>query len=524
MTSLRAWVVSALLLTVTAVAFLPGIARAAPGCAAVGGGCVPLDALHPAVLGPCDASCPSDFCVASFCVDPGMCGVPCTTDSVCPPLTIGNNVVTPEGGTSGGVTECGYGTGCGFVVASRTEGVFTEDPTSACMHAGETGLVALLNGDCDQDGVRNVAEGQRQFCVRQVYAGPSVPSPIPSCSDGCRGGAGCVPFAPGPHGGVVCADGGSAAYGCTGLATCPSTFDRPATACLARNDFAGSVIGACLYVPTCRTDPNGCFDFTTADDPGTWLESAYTSGDCDDDGVLNGVDPADCGAQLVVWTDEAPFADPGSRAGCAAGLMCLASECTRLGICGVPGAIGLSCDPDSPTVVDYCTAAMGVAAECVYAGTSSDAAEALCIPSEPADDSCILRGIGCFAVGDGIDPADSYHLGDCDGDMLINGVDDDVCNAAVDAGVIEMPDAAVRFMEAGTPVDEVGLANPDAASDSPDAGGSGDIDADVVEDGRFAGSGCSCRVERARAPSGAGLLALLVLGLVARARRARARR
>jgi len=526
MTSLRVCLLP-LLLAVLALA--PSTARAAPGCAPVGGGCVALDALHPAFLSDvCDSSCPSDFCVGSFCVDPLACEVPCTTDSLCPPLTIGNTLVMPEGGAISGDAACGYGTGCGFVVASRTEGVFTEDPISTCMHAGDVGLVALLTGDCDRDGVPNVAEGQRQFCVRQTYAGPPVANAIPSCSDACRAAPGCVAFPPGPHGGTVCADAGAAAYACVNLAACPSTFDRPATACLTRNDFPGTPIGACLYVPTCSTEPSRCFDFRTARDPATWLETAYSAGDCDQDLTPNEADAADCGLQLVVWPGDTPYADRASRGPCDGGLMCLMGDCTSLRVCELPEAIGLSCDPSSPTVDDYCTAAMGVPSECVYAGTMGDDAAPVCIPSEPADATCPrLRGRSCFATGEGIDPADSYHLGDCDGDMMINGEDPDVCDPNVpgfDSGTTaDLDSGIVVFPEVG-PVNEGGLPNPDAASASPDAGGSGEIDADAVEDGRFAGSGCSCRIERARAPPAAGFLALLVLGLLVRARRARSRR
>jgi MYXO-CTERM domain-containing protein len=480
---------------------------AEPGCYDDMGSC------RPAVsLGPCDATCPTGFCIGASCVDPEACALPCGTMGECPPLRLGNNTFMPEGGTG---ESCFYGTGCGGFTIDA-DALTTNDMTGRCLHAPDTGVVAALRGDCDGDQVPLVAEGVGQHCRLQLYVGPRARINTPTCNAGTCG-AGCVSgFS--PHGGSVCASDAASGYACSSPSECPSTFDVTATGCIPY--VAGGTFrsGACFYGSVCG-ELGACFALDRADmSGGRWFEEAYLAGDCDMDMLTNADDPADCGAQVVVWTGTDPFLDAGTREGClSSGLLCTIGDCSRLDLCAPGGAIGLACEPDNGASPRYCADRLGVDAECVQAGgAGADRLLGVCIPSEPADDSCGTRGQSCFATDPGLDPADSYHSGDCDRDGLINGVDPDVCvPESRDAGAMTQADAASPpEVDAGsTSTPDAGNGGLDAAlEEGPDAG----------EPGRFAGSGCSCRAHAQTSSSG-GLAALAALGLVlARRRRRRA--
>jgi MYXO-CTERM domain-containing protein len=476
-------------------------ALAEPGCYDDAGAC------RPAVsLGPCDSTCPTGFCIGASCVDPTACALPCGTMGECPPLRLGNNTFMPEGATG---ESCFYGTGCGGFTLDA-DAVTTNDMTGRCLHAGDLGVVAALRGDCDGDQVPLVAEGVGQFCRPQMYVGPSARLNTPTCNP-TTCGAGCVSgFS--PHGGSVCASENASGYACSNASECPSTFDVTATGCIPYVAGGSFRSGACFYGSVCG-ELGACFALDRADTlGGRWFEDAYLAGDCDMDGVTNGEDPADCGPQVVVWSGTDPFVAAGTRAGCASsGLLCSLGDCSRLDLCAPPGSIGLACELGNDASRDYCAERLGVDAECVEAGNpGADVLVGVCIPAEPADASCGTRGQSCFASG--VDPADSYHSGDCDGDGLVNGEDPDVCGAT-------LPDAGAMTPDASPPVDvEVGPGPVDAATALDAPAGDG---IDAGEPGRFAGSGCSCRAHAtsAKPPTLAALS--LALGLLLGRRRRR---
>ena len=506
MTSLR-WIAVVSLLLALPLAAAP--ARAEPGCYDDSGTCQPAVS-----LGPCDSTCPTGFCVSAACVEPSTCERPCGTGGECPPLRFGNNTVPAEGASG---ESCFYGTGCGGFTISA-DAFTTNDTSGRCLDAREVGIAAALHGDCDGDQVPLIAEGVGQICRQQSYVSPTVRANTPTCTGMCPS---CVSgFS--PHGGSVCATDEASAYACSGAAECPSTFDVPATGCIPYVAGGSFRSGACFYGHVCG-DLAACFALDRADTPGPrWLEAAFLAGDCDMDGITNAEDPADCGVELVVWNATDPFVSP-TRTGCmSSGLLCTIGDCSRLDVCAPDGAIGLACEPENMASTRYCSDQLGVEAECVVAGSAgADVGVGVCIPSEPADDSCGTRGRECFAVG--VDPADSYHSGDCDGDGLVNGEDPDVCvRDESDAGPPAMDDAAVGREDAATGAEDAGSAS------STDAGGLDAFAAEAVdagEPGRFAGSGCSCRTHTSpSAPRGLALLGALglVVGL-RRRRRVRAR-
>lgn len=505
MTSLRPFGWIALF---TLVCLPAGRALAEPGCYDDSGSCRAATS-----LGPCDATCPTGFCISGACVDPATCALPCGTAGECPPLRLGNNTFMPEGATG---ESCFYGTGCGgFTIGA--DALTTNDMTGRCLHAADMGVLAALRGDCDGDQVPLIAEGVGQYCRQQSYVGPALRANTPTCNAGTCG-AGCLSSFS-PHGGSVCASDGASGYACSGVSECPSTFDVPATGCIPYVVGGSFRSGACFYGHVCG-DLAACFALDRSDMlGGRWFEGAYLAGDCDMDGIANAEDPADCGPQVVVWTGTDPFVFTGTRAGCtSSGLLCTIGDCSpRLDLCAPGGAIGLACEPDNEASTGYCTDALGVEAECVQAGgAAADSIVGVCIPSEPADASCGTRGQSCFATDPGVDPADSYHSGDCDGDGLVNGVDPDVCvpeSIEADAGTTLPPDAALPAeIDAGnaSPEDAGNAALDAATEEGPDAG----------EPGRFAGSGCSCRAQGASGTSG-GLAALAALGLALAERRRR---
>jgi MYXO-CTERM domain-containing protein len=493
-----------------ALSLVAAPALAEPGCYDGAGMCAPAVS-----LGPCDVTCPTGFCIGASCVDPETCAVPCGTMRECPALRLGNNLFLPESAEGEG---CFYGTGCGgFTIDAGSVG--TNDTTGRCLHAGDTGILAALRGDCDGDQVPLIAEGEGQHCLLETYVGPPLRT-MPTCIAGMCGGDCVSGFS--PHGGSVCASDGASGYACSRTAECPSTFDVPATGCIpyVTGTFRS---GACFYGRACG-DLGACFALARSDVPGArWLENAYLAGDCDMDGTPNGEDPSDCGPQLVRWTDTDPFVSTATRAGCrSSGGLCTTGVCSRLDVCAPGDSIGLACEPFNDAATGYCTNEYGVDAECVEAGNpGTDAPVGVCIPSAPADDSCGTRGRECFATDPSIDPADSYHRGDCDGDGLINGEDPDVCvpESEVDAGMMEQTDAASPpGVDAGNvTAADAGVA--DAARQAFDAATEGD----AGEPGRFAGSGCSCRVHESSAASRAfapfALLTAFGLALVGRRRR-----
>ena len=502
----------ALLSSLSALSLLAvtSIAHAEPGCYDGAGACIASEG-----VGPCDEMCPTGYCVGDRCMHPADCEVPCgTAMGECPPIKIGNNIFRPEGGMTAGI--CFYGTGCGPLQVSAS-GVTTSPSTGSCLHVGDTGVAAFLHGDCDRDEVPNVAEGTGQFCVQQSYAGPGRVTATPTCPMTCD--AGCVGGFE-PHGGVVCASDDAGAYACMSPAECPSTFDRRVVACLPTGVTMGTGrVGVCFYDDVCG-ELVSCFDFAVRPSDATaWFTAAYDAGDCDGDGVLNGDDPADCGTRLVEWGEgEDPFHDDPAPA-CPDASACTSGTCsTTLEVCSSPDSVGVACDP-SEDPIEACTALLGRAAQCVFAGETTDTAVGICVPIGPADDLCLLRGRDCFARG--MDPAHAYDEGDCDGDGLANAIDDAVCTPlGPDAGTGANTDAGpVMTIDAGDAATDAGSSSQlDAASSAP-------IDAsapDAGEPGRFAGSGCGCRAHDTRRTSGGlAVLALLVVGLVTRRTRRR---
>ncbi len=311
----------------------------------------------------------------------------------------------------------------------------------------------------------------------------------------------------------MCPGSGAAGYQCEGLTECPSTPGSPARACLPLASFDGRTDGICVYGNFCGGEPGACFDFTDAA-PAMWLESAFGRGDCDGDGVLNESDGFLCGERLVRWEGGSP--SPQLSPHCSDINPCTFGECSALGLCAGPAAIGLECNPAATDPDGDCSSALGVPAECVYAGITDLDAIGICIPLPAGTlEGCTppILGSSCFLRGTmpPTDPVDSFRLGDCDGDSLTNDVDPDVCVAAVliDAGPI---DAGPIGVDAG-PID----AGPIDA---------GPIDAGAVEGedaggpSRFAGSGCSCRATSTSPPRAAWWI---VAGLLITLGRRRAR-
>ncbi len=481
------------------------LAHAGAGCFDAAGVCVASSG-----TGPCDASCPSGYCVGDRCMHPEDCDRPCgTAAGECPPITIGNNVFRPEGAAEadGG---CFYGTGCGPLIVSPTA-VTTNPSTPQCLHVGDVGVSAYLHGDCDQDQVPNVAEGTGKFCSPQMYVGPGRTTTTPTCPGTCT--AACVSGFE-PHGGVVCSSEGAGAYHCMIAADCPSTFDRRVSECVVLAAMGSTRLGLCLYRDVCGSTMS-CFDFTApVSDAAGWIESAYAAGDCDDDGTTNDEDPADCGTKLVEWSaDGDPFHGAPAPT-CPDSSACRDGVCsTTLEVCATGDSIGVACDP-SEDPIEACTALLGRDAQCVFAGNTTDTAVGICVPIGPEDDLCRLRGSDCFARG--VDPAHAYDEGDCDGDGLANAIDDAVCTVFTpDAGTGANTDGGASAN------DDASVVEADAGSASMNDSGSTTSGPDAGAPGTFAGSGCGCRAHEARAHERTALGTLLVLAFGLVRRRAR---
>jgi len=176
---------------------------------------------------------------------------------------------------------------------------------------------------------------------------------------------------------------------------------------------------------------------------------------------------------------------------------------------------------------------------CVYPGVQD-----YCVDPDLLTEEIV---IDCHTAPDG-QTSPVYDLGDCDGDEVSNGRDDDPCSreepdagvvadagtttdagAASDAGLPINPDAGPPAVDASTPMRDAGVPESDAGGDAPDPDGGNVKDPDEPPDTRpganyeFRGKGgCSCDLVPAKGSSTpGGWLVLLALGLLSRRQRER---
>lgn len=290
----------------------------------------------------------------------------------------------------------------------------------------------------------------------------------------------CVGFVTGAH---LCVPDDFAVFCCTGgdggcplnegtaLSCVPSIGPLGQGLCLDRSDDYCNGGG----VPTHS-------DFSMCQTVGG-VAVAWADGDCDGDGVANGVDDYPCPLPQATWGADGCL--PLSTT-CMAGTTCTTNG-DAPGFCEVDPSSGQTiCVPDGPLV--YCG---GDAFACPD-GTVSvfDAArsQAFCVPG-----ICAEPSLSCIQAGGEFVP---FEDGDCDGDGIANGAE-----AETDVCVPE-----------GTTVPDGGNSVGDGGTGSAD-GGPGDINP------RFGGGGgCACNTDPRSTPTPWALCLALALGFALRRR------
>lgn len=391
--------------------------------------------------------------------------------------------------------------------------------------------------------------------ITPCIAGPGTCPPSISCNDDaeCFGqGLGrCVGNSSG--GGGTCSPDCNAAFSCNSVSDCPA-FGALTANC--RPTIAPGVPGICEY-----RDAGGRRLASLCVDTGTAVTAtiiarcfsggSWDAGDCDGDGVLNGVDanPCDGTATGTIEPLPSPFClaghiCEGTTDVCAPLLRCSSTDdclasADRIGATGpwecsaVPMSSVTFCHPSCDA-----TAHCGDSADCAGLGTCRGVTSTLSM--------CLATPLSTCASGCSTNPLDwATGQGDCDGDGAQNGCDPNPCRAgdspclynhvcSIDAGVV-IPDASVATdggvvtNDAGNVVDvDGGSTQDDAGSTEPfDAGGSAmDASGPIATTpglGFGGGGGCRCGVAGGRARGDAGAYALLALGLGMLAARKRRR-
>lgn len=390
------------------------------------------------------------------------------------------------------------------------------------------------------------------------FGGIGTCPPSLSCNDDaeCFGqGAGRCVFSSGGGGGGTCSPDCSATFTCTGDADCPS-FDPLVANCQPTSTTA--VPGVCLYHdPSDRPYVTLC---TSTGTPATLAQiracfagTSWALGDCDGDGVTNGVDanPCDGTVTSTIPTAPSPFCLPGrvcegTSNRCAPFLRCNSTDsCVaaagRVGALGawecgpVPGTSASFCHPSCDATV-HCSGTM----DCSFLGSCRlvDATLSMCLPTRMS--SCAS---GCSS-----NPLDwASGQGDCDGDGAQNGCDPNPCLTgdtpctfnhicSIDAGVTtidaSVADASTGLTDGGTTTSDAAsledAASTEDAATVPMDGGNVAMDASAPPQttpglGFGGGGGCRCAVAGGRARGDAGAYLGLAIAMIVVARRRRAR-
>jgi hypothetical protein len=291
---------------------------------------------------------------------------------------------------------------------------------------------------------------------------------------------------------------------------------------------------------------------------------SWALGDCDTDGILNGVDGAPCDGTLrgTIASVPSPFCLPGricegTSNVCAPFLRCSSSD-TCVGTASVIGATGpWECSVLPGITSTFCHPSCDATAHC---NGTTDCGSGSCLPVSGSLSMCSPSAVTTCASSCIADPLDwSTAQGDCDGDGAQNGCDPSPCRAGdspcaynhvcvVDAGVrtldASVPDAASapdagNVPDAGTGPDDasssqIDAAPPDDASTLPmDAStqpsdGGGNVAMDATGPGETTpglgfggGGGCRCGVAGGRQRGDAeGYFALgIVIAVLSRSRR-----
>lgn len=390
---------------------------------------------------------------------------------------------------------------------------------------GDTPRDAFLSGDCDGDLVPNGMElgalcdggpvvslaitGRVQWHTSQRY----------DVTDGAaiapRDATSNVPDAIG--------------IGCDASRACPPLPSAPelASRCvyLVRDPMIGE-IGVCTYYVDDRDD-RSCLATSFVGD-GCLVDSGepnerWEHGDCDDDGLINKLDPHVCSELELMGQISEGFAvcAPGTvdTSACVGDVREIASGqfgCTTE-VSGAFAPFAYCCrsyedcpmpfEPGTPSrarCVFLADDSMGnPVGACTYDGTF-----------HPDDDSCHRLGLpfapGCFSGEVGYSAWANGACDTCDG--ALNHADEAVCSVCPDAGAPN-EDAGVASIDAavspGLDAATEDAATADAATD--DAPG---LDAAAPPPATFAGSGCRCSLAH-RAASSRALALLVCLGALA---------
>jgi len=311
----------------------------------------------------------------------------------------------------------------------------------------------------------------------------------------------------------ICSTDCNSIFGCTGTSDCP-TFDPLVASCQTLSGGGGS--GICTYHDASDRPFVTLCSFTTAAQARVcFVGGSWDQGDCDQDGVLNGVDANPCSASVrgTVAAVPSPFClgghvCEGTSSTCAPFLRCSnGTDCAnvelRIGTLNpwectaLPGAMAVTfCHPSCNATV-HCAGTL----DCSVLGAcrAVDSALSMCVPSA-------LSSCAASCAGNPLDWATGQ--GDCDGDGAQNGCDPRPCVAgdppclsnhmcSVDAGVL-IPDASVSTGDAAL----AGDAGPDASIPRSDAAQT--TDATLADGGDIAIDG-DTRLDAGRARDGGNL-------------------
>jgi MYXO-CTERM domain-containing protein len=405
------------------------------------------------------------------------------------------------------------------------------------------------------------ARAEVQPCDGIGSSGPMCPTPTACTHDAQCAGLGlgrCVAGA--------CADDCGSLFTCSGRDDCPAFTGVTATCQMAAISGPGS--GVCVYAdPDAHSVTTLC---TTASTTASLAQvracfsggSDWRQGDCDGDGVRNGVDADPCRFDVtsMITREASPFCLPGricegTTSVCAPILRCgamsdcvaaVASFATQSWEClGIAGSSIHVCQP-SCFATAQCT--LGSTLDCGPFGT--------CVSTGSLHGFCQAAAISGCAASCSVDPLDwASPSGDCDGDGAQNGCDVHVCAttagdtacvanesvcAPLDAGIVPVdggaiiPDASVATPDGGDQADasveddastagDGGVATPDASASMDGGASSADAGVTTIPPGLGfgGGGGCRCAVpsEHGRGPTGAVFVVLGIAAILGRRRR-----
>ncbi|GAB4206707.1 MAG: hypothetical protein OHK0013_23620 [Sandaracinaceae bacterium] len=332
---------------------------------------------------------------------------------------------------------------------------------------------------------------------------------------------------------------GAIGIGCTDDRPCPRLPSAPPglrSRCVYLGVVDGEARGVCTYYADPRDDRSCLIEGAEANrcllvgGERVPTYDGWEHGDCDEDGLINKLDPRVCSELEVIGAVETTAAgisaicDSGEadttrcstsyelapdHYGCAesGGLTPFAFCCDTHADCPMPTNLDSPLRPRCVRIADA-ESSDGLRGACLY-GDVGDLDDYSCARARTLP-------LGCFRAGAPTSYG-SWAMGDCDAMCdLPNEEDPAVCSceapppldAGVDAGMNTGLDAAV---------------DPDDAALDPNGDADLDVDAGAPEPAFFAGSGCRCRAGAAGAgrSTAAWALAVLALGAVLRRRAAR---